>query len=167
AALAHLRAPQPGWLAAALAEELASMGMYARMQRRLLHAAGVRSSLPQHVALAYAAHSLSVTLPGGPAFSTAFNYRQMRRFGASPAVASWAIALSAAALAVITAAAALAAHDRLNWPTLLTVTSCAVLVAAGVRLLTRRPHIALSAGRAALAVVNRVRRRPAADGLEA
>lgn len=57
------------------------------------------------MAPAHAASSLSVTPPGGPAFSMAFNYRQMRRFGAAPAVTSWAIALwallSAAALAVI------------------------------------------------------------------
>ena len=45
-------------------------------------------------------------VPGGPAFSTRLNYRQMRRFGATPAIASWCIALSgilsAIALAVVT-----------------------------------------------------------------
>ena len=39
-------------------------------------------------------HDPEATLPGGPVFSTTFNFQQMRRFGASPAVASWCIALS-------------------------------------------------------------------------
>jgi hypothetical protein len=50
-------------------------------------AINISASLVQHVSLAYAAHSLSATLPGGPAFSSSFNYQQMRRFGASPAAA--------------------------------------------------------------------------------
>ncbi|MFF0578262.1 hypothetical protein [Streptosporangium saharense] len=49
-------------LSAAVTAELISMGAYARMQRRLLRSAGVRASLSRHAALAYAAHSLSVTL---------------------------------------------------------------------------------------------------------
>ena len=49
--------------------------------------AGTKVSIRKHVATAYAAHSLSATLPGGPVFSTTFNFQQMRRFGASAAVA--------------------------------------------------------------------------------
>nr|WP_091558975.1 YbhN family protein [Micromonospora pattaloongensis] len=169
-ALAELRAPQPGWLTAAVAAELAAMGAYARMQRRLLRSAGLRVPLYRQLALTYAAHSLSVTLPGGPAFSTQFNYQQMRRFGATPAVASWCIALSgilsAAALAVVTAAGAVAAHGTPQWHTLAGLTVAAVLIALSVRQVTRRPEALEPATRAALARVNKLRHRPATYGLD-
>ncbi|MBW6438684.1 YbhN family protein [Actinoplanes hulinensis] len=163
-ALAHLRAPHLGWLAAALLAETAAMQAYARMQRRLLRSAGVRVPLRRHVALAYAAHSLSVSLPGGPAFSTALNYRQMRRFGASPAIASWCIALSgilsAAALAAITLFSTATAGDTADWHTLAALAVAVVLATLGVRRLARHP------GRLAalLTVVNRLRQRPADHG---
>lgn len=164
AALAQLRAPHPGWLAAAVLAGTAAMQSYARMQRRLLRSAGVRVSLLRHVALAYAAHSLSVTLPGGPAFSTALNYRQMRRFGASPAVASWCIALSgvlsAATLAAITAFSTVTAHGAPDWHTVAAL-SVAVLVAV---LGARRLGDLTAVTRPVLQVINRVRRRPADHG---
>jgi uncharacterized membrane protein YbhN (UPF0104 family) len=169
AALAHLRAPAPGWLAAAVLAELAAMGTYARMQRHLLLSAGLRVPIHRHIALAYAAHSLSVTLPGGPAFSTRFNYQQMRRFGATPAIASWCIALSgilsAAALAVVTAAGALASHGSPPWYSLAVLTAIGALIALGARHLTRHRTIAHSTARILLTHVNRLRRRPAAAGL--
>jgi uncharacterized membrane protein YbhN (UPF0104 family) len=144
-ALSHFRTPHPGWLVAAVLVEMASMRAYARMQRRLLRAAGIEASLVQHVALAYAAHSLSVTLPGGPAFSTGFNYQQMRRFGASPAIATWCIALSgimsAAALAVLGVAGGIAVRGGLNWPVL--AGELALVLAGGlaVRQLVLRPGV--------------------------
>jgi len=144
AALGQLRTPHVGWLLAAFAAEIASMGLYARMQRRLLRSAGTRVQLTRHVALAYAAHSLSVTLPGGPVFSTSFNFRQMRHFGASPAVASWCIALSGAlssgALVLIGAAGGLLARTSGSWRALLCDVAAAVLIALGVRLLARHPQ---------------------------
>ena len=170
AALARLRAPQPGWLAAGLALEIASMGAYARMQRHLLRSAGVRAPLRRHLALAYAAHSLSVTLPGGAAFSTRLNFRQMRRFGASPAVASWAIALSAilsaAAFAVLSAVSAVAANGTPQWRTLAGLILAGLLLMLGVRWITARPGRIEPAAGAALARVNRLLRRPREQGLD-
>ncbi|WP_433616523.1 lysylphosphatidylglycerol synthase transmembrane domain-containing protein [Dactylosporangium sp. CA-139114] len=169
-ALTQLRAPQPGWLAAAVFAEMASMTAYARMQRRLLRSAGLVVPLYRHIALAYAAHSLSVTLPGGPAFSTRFNFQQMRRFGATPAVAAWCIALSgllsAAGLAVVTAIGALTVHGTPPWPTLAGLATATLLVILGVRQLARRPEPLEPGTRAVLRVVNRLRRRPATHGLD-
>ncbi|MEV6863426.1 YbhN family protein [Streptosporangium subroseum] len=169
-ALSQLRAPDPGWLTAAVAAELVAMGAYARMQRRLLRSAGVRVPIHRHLALAYAAHSLSVTLPGGPAFSTQFNYQQMRRFGATPAIASWCIALSgilsATALAVLTAAGGLAARGAPQWHSLAGFIVAAVLIILGVRQITRHPEALEPATRAALARINWLRHRPAAHGLD-
>ncbi|BBH69755.1 hypothetical protein ACTI_64400 [Actinoplanes sp. OR16] len=136
-AFTHLRTPHPGWLAAALAAELAAMAAYARMQRRLLRSAGVRVPLHRAVAVAYAAHSLSVTLPAGPAFSTRFNFQQMRRFGASPAIASWCIAfsgiLSAAALAAVGATGALASHGTPDLTTLAVLAAGTPMLIIAVR----------------------------------
>ena len=170
-ALSQLRAPRPGWLLAAFGAALAAMAVYARMQRHLLTSAGVRVSLRSQLALTYAAHSLNETLPGGPAFSTQLNYQQMRRFGATPAVASWCIALSGilstAALAAVTAVGALAGHGTPPWVSLVGATLAAVVTIAGIRRIRRRPETLLPLARPVLARFNRIRRRPADHGLAA
>ena len=168
-AFGHLRAPRPGWLAGAVAAELIAMGAYARMQRSLLRSAGVQVPIYRHLALAYAAHSLSVTLPAGPAFSTRFNYQQMRRFGATPAVATWCITLSAilsaAALALITVAGALVSHGTPQWYGLAGLAAAAVLITAGIRQAIHRPETLKAPIRRALIRVNRMRRRATDHGL--
>jgi hypothetical protein len=164
-ALTHLSRPRPGWLAAGVVAEIAAMDAYARMQRRLLRSAGVRAPIRRHVALAYAAHSLSATLPGGPAFSTRFSYQQMRRFGATSAVASWCIALSgilsAAALAVVTAGGTLAASGVPDWRTLTELAAALLLLTLGTRYLADHPDRLERAACVVLAGYNRLRRRPA------
>jgi putative heme transporter len=163
-ALHQLRTPHLGWLALAVAAELTAMSAYAHMQRRLLRSAGVRATRLDHVRLAYAAHSLNETLPGGPAFSTRLNYQQMRRFGATPAVASWAIALSgilsSAALAAITVGGALWAGGATHWSHFVLLVAAALALILGVRHVTRHPSVVDGP----LAAYNRLRRRPAADG---
>jgi len=167
-ALAELRAPKWNWVAAALLAELVSMGAYARMQRALLRGAGTKVSVVKHVATAYAAHSLSATLPGGPVFSTTFSFQQMRRFGASPAVASWCIALSGTlstgALVVIGAAGGILARHAGSWHTLVAYAVGALVIAFGVRLLAEHPQWLDRPVRALLGGVNRVRRRPPGHG---
>jgi uncharacterized protein (TIRG00374 family) len=169
-ALSQLRSPHPGLVAVAVFAAVSSMRAYARMQRRLLRSAGIRVPLVRHIQLAYAAHSLSVTLPGGPAFSTSFNYRQMRRFGASAGVASWCIALSgilsAAALALISAAAGIAVGGTPAWPTLIGLLTAVVLVTAGVTRIARHPETLQRITRGGMAGVNKVRRRPPEQGVE-
>jgi uncharacterized membrane protein YbhN (UPF0104 family) len=167
-ALAQFRAPHPGWLFAAVAVEMASMRAYGRMQRHLLRSAGINASLVQHVSLAYAAHSLSVTLPGGPAFSTSFNYQQMRRFGASPGIAMWCIAvsgtMSAAALALLGVIGGIAANGRPNWLSLTVELALVLAAAVAIRHLIRHPGIVERAARAADTVIGRVRRGSAMPG---
>jgi hypothetical protein len=164
AALHHLRAPHPGWLVLAVLAELASMNVYARMQLHILRSAGVRAPYLDNLRLTYAAHSLNETLPGGPAFSTQLNFKQMRRFGASPAVASWTIALSGiisgAALAVVTVGSALAAGGAAHWGDLAGLGIAAILLTLGVRQLAKHPELVDRA----LRKFNRLRRRPADHG---
>jgi uncharacterized membrane protein YbhN (UPF0104 family) len=170
AAVGQLRAPHWGWLAAAVASEIMSMSGYARMQRRLLRSAGTRVTIGRHVVLAYAAHSLSVSLPGGPLFSTRYNFRQMRRYGASAAVASWCIALSgilsSLALILIGAVGAIMVGGARSWSSLLTHVGVASALAVAVRAVARHPQWLIKPAGAAAAVVNRVRRRPVAQGRE-
>jgi len=169
-ALVQLRAPRWSWVLAALGAELASMGTYARMQRALLRGAGTKVSIGRHVATAYAAHSLSATLPGGPVFSTTFNFQQLRRYGASPAVASWCIALSGTlstgALIVIGSAGGILARDSSGWRALLGYAGAALVVAIGVRLIAEHPHWLDRPVRSLLGGVNKVRRQPPGHGEE-
>ncbi|WP_213451786.1 lysylphosphatidylglycerol synthase transmembrane domain-containing protein [Rhizomonospora bruguierae] len=170
AALAQLRTPSPAWLAAAVAAEVASMGVFARMQRRLLRSAGTRVHLARHVALAYAAHSLSVTLPGGPVFSTTFTFRQLRRFGASAAVASWCVALSGVlstgALIVIGAAVGILARSGGGWTTLGGCLATALVIVLAIRVLAQHPQCLASPAARLMAGVNRLRGRPREHGAD-
>ncbi|GAA2490854.1 lysylphosphatidylglycerol synthase transmembrane domain-containing protein [Winogradskya humida] len=167
-ALGQLRTPHWNWVAGALVAEIASMGSYARMQRALLRGAGTKVGIRRHVALAYAAHSLSATLPGGPLFSTTFNFQHLRRFGASSAVASWCIALSgvlsAGALVVIGAVFGILTRSTGSWRTLLVYMGGALLVAVGVRLVAQHPEWLINPARMLLGLLNRVRHRPVDTG---
>ncbi|GAA3955503.1 lysylphosphatidylglycerol synthase transmembrane domain-containing protein [Actinoplanes auranticolor] len=167
-ALQQLRTPAWNWVAGAVIAEIASMGSYARMQQALLRGAGTSIPVRRHVALAYAAHSLSATLPGGPVFSTAFNFRTLRRYGASSAVASWSIALSgvlsAGALVLIGAVFGILTRSTGSWRTLLCYMAGALIVAFLVRLVARHPQWLMGPARRLLSGVNRARRRPAESG---
>jgi uncharacterized protein (TIRG00374 family) len=81
------------WLAVVITAEAASMGTFARLQRRLLLIGGVRMSIGRAVAVTYAGNALSTTLPAGPAVSIVFTFRQWRRGGASTQVATAVIIL--------------------------------------------------------------------------
>lgn len=169
-AFASLRSPEIPLLVPAVLAEIAAMACYARMQRRLLLRGGAHPTLPRMVAVAYAAHSMSVTLPGGPAFSTRLNFQQMRKMGATPAIASWVITmsglLSTAGLAVLTAVGALTAGDRPVWLPLVGLVLLAGLVTVGIRRLSSRPDAAQRLGRRIMAAVNRIRNAPAERGVE-
>jgi uncharacterized protein (TIRG00374 family) len=169
-AVAQLRAPRWNWLAGALLVEIISMGTFARMQRALLRGAGTKVPVRKHVAMAYASHSLSSTLPGGPVFSTTFNFQQMRRLGASSAVASWCIALSGVlstgALIIIGAVFGLLARNSTGWRTLLVYGVGAVILAVTARLIAQHPHWLDQPARMLLGGFNRAIRRPPEHGQE-
>lgn len=159
-----------GWIAACVAAAAASMSSFARMQRRLLGAAGVKVRQVQSLAVTYAANAMSVSLPGGPLFSTTFTYRQSRRWGASPVVASWQLAmagvLSTGGLALLTAAAALLVGGTANPVALVTAAAAIIALVVGVRWVVRHPDGLLTAGRVVLRWVNSVRGHPAEQGLD-
>lgn len=158
------------WVAACVLAAAASLSAFARMQRRLLGAAGVRVRQISSVAVTYAANALSVTLPGGPLFATTFTYRQSRRWGASPVVASWQLAmagvLSTGGLAVLTAAAALVVGGTANPVALASATLAVLLLVLGVRWVAANPERLVTAGRVVLRWVNALRGHPGEQGLD-
>ncbi|MGL4305087.1 MAG: lysylphosphatidylglycerol synthase transmembrane domain-containing protein [Mycobacteriaceae bacterium] len=83
-----------GWVAASIVAAFVSMDSFAQIQRTLLAAAGVKVRQLKSTAVYLAANSLSVTLPGGPVLSSTFIYRQSRRWGATPVIASWQLVMS-------------------------------------------------------------------------
>ncbi len=48
----------------------------------------------QSLAVVLAANSLSQTMPGGQVLAPAFTYRETRKWGATPVVASWQVVMS-------------------------------------------------------------------------
>jgi uncharacterized protein (TIRG00374 family) len=76
------------WLAVVIVAEAASMSTFARLQRRLLRAGGVRMSIGRALAVTYASNALSTTLPAGPAIGVVYAFRQWRRGGAAAALAT-------------------------------------------------------------------------------
>ncbi|WP_408066330.1 lysylphosphatidylglycerol synthase transmembrane domain-containing protein [[Mycobacterium] nativiensis] len=88
------------WLFGGIVAAAASMHSFAQIQRTLLGSAGVHVTQWRSEAAFYAANSLSTTMPGGPVLSATFLYRQQRRWGASPVVASWQLVMSGVLQAV-------------------------------------------------------------------
>jgi hypothetical protein len=83
-----------GWLLVAAAAEIFSMAMFARQQRRLLHAFGVRMSRHRSLALAYSRSALAISMPAGSAVSAAYAFRWFRVDGASRSIAVSVMILS-------------------------------------------------------------------------
>ncbi len=164
-ALAH---PSWVWLAVAVLSELWSMVFFARVQRRILDAGGVRIGIRKAVAVTFAANAMSVTLPAGPVVSTGYTFRRMRAWGASAPVIAWGMlasgVLSTAALTGIGAFGAGLAGGRGN--VIVIVIEVAVVIGAGLglRRLARRPDLLLRVGDATLSRVNRLLRKPAGAG---
>jgi putative heme transporter len=106
-------AADTSWFAVAAAAEFVSMAMFARQQRRLLAAFGVRMPRHRALALAYSRSAIAISLPAGSAISAAYAFRQFRTGGASRGTAATVMVLSgllsAAALFLLYATGALAA----------------------------------------------------------
>ena len=78
---AALSQPRWGWLGVALVAEAGSMVYFARVQRRMLAAGGVRLALRRVVAVTLASNAMSVTLPAGSVVGTGYTFRRMRAWG--------------------------------------------------------------------------------------
>ncbi|GAA1545142.1 YbhN family protein [Actinomadura kijaniata] len=157
----------PAWLVLVVLASGASMGAFARLQRRLLRIGGTRIRLRRAFAITYAGNALSVTLPAGPAVSVVYTFQQFRRNGASARLATAVLLLGG----VITTAAytligllALLAEPNARGPALRVLAVCAALGAALVVAL-RHPGPRALAGRPVRALLGHPRIAPHADRL--
>lgn len=82
------------WIIIAAACEVVSLSMFARQQRRLLAAMGVRMSIARATAVTYARSALAISMPAGSAVSAGFAFSQYRRSGATNDKAAAVMVLS-------------------------------------------------------------------------
>ena len=80
-----------GWGVATVAFEMASLALYAWLQRVVLRASGATVGIVGLWAVTLANDAIALSVPGEPAFSSVFRYRQYRRRGASAPQAGWTI----------------------------------------------------------------------------
>ncbi|MFE3293664.1 YbhN family protein [Rhodococcus sp. NPDC059234] len=160
-----------GWLAACILAQAVSLSGYGRVQKQLLHAGGVDVIQRKSVAVVYASTAMAVTLPAGQVFSTAFTYRETRRWGASPVVASWQLAISgviaAAGLALIGFGGALLVGGSVSPFTLTFSVFGLIALVVAVRYVSSHPSSIESGARWVLVRVNSMRGKPADTGMHA
>ncbi|UWP87087.1 flippase-like domain-containing protein [Dactylosporangium fulvum] len=152
------------WILLAAFLQAASIGAFALQQRRLLHSLGVHLRRGRAFAIILASTALSISLPAGPALSTAYTIRQYERAGATreiaaaSAIVSGLASIGGLALLYVGGGAAIVAGSPaalLNWRPLVVVVGLAVLTTAVVlagRRYSRRPPASRSGrtgGRAA------------------
>src|SRR5262249_50339727 len=103
--LGRLGRPDPTWLTLAVVAELASLISYALIVRRLLGLGSVSVRLGPLLRAALRGIALGASLPGRPAASAAYWYRQLRKEGADGGLA--ALAMVGSMLAGVLSLAAL------------------------------------------------------------
>ena len=159
-----------GWLAACVAAQFISMSGFARLQKQLLSAGGVDVPQRRSLALVYGATAMSVTLPAGQVFATALTYRETRRWGASPIVASWQLAFSgviaAVGLAVIGVGGTMLAGTKVSPVGLGVSIALLIAVSYAVHYATSHPGTVERMLRGTVRRFNRLRKRPADSGIE-
>jgi uncharacterized protein (TIRG00374 family) len=166
-----LAAPDPWWFALAIACQLVSMRAYARVARRMLAAGGPRVSVCKIEALTYAAHAMSISLPGGAVASTTYQFRRIRSWGASVPVAGFTVAssavLSTIAFALLTIACSILAGDGgFGSIAVIAIVAAVALIVVVVHRRGRAGDF-LRVGTYAVRQVNRVMRREPDAGVEA
>lgn len=160
-----------GWLAACVLAQAVSLSGYGRVQKQLLHAGGVRVRQLDSVSVVYASTAMAVTLPAGQVFSTAFTYRETRRWGASPVVASWQLAISgviaAAGLALLGVGGAMLVGGSVSPFTLAFSVAGLIALVYAVRYVSAHPNSIEAAARWVLVRVNAMRHKPPDTGMHA
>ena len=164
-----LLSADPWWVLAAIAAAMLSMHSFAQIQRTLLRSAGVVVHQWRSEAVFYAGNALSTTLPGGPVLSATFVYRQQRRWGASPVVASWQLVMSGAlqvvGLAVLGLGGAFLLGAKNNPFSLLFTLGGFVALLLLAQAVATRPELVDGIGVKVLGWVNSARGKPADTGL--
>ena len=158
------------WVVLCILASMLSMDSFAQVQRALLRSAGVKVRQLQSLAVILAANSLSVTMPGGQVLAPAFTYRETRRWGATPVVASWQVVMSGLlagmGLAVLGFGGAMLAGAKTSpFSVVFSVVGfLAVLVV--VQYLASHPESLQTIGIRILAWINQIRNKPEDHGVD-
>ncbi|MGC4933310.1 lysylphosphatidylglycerol synthase transmembrane domain-containing protein [Gordonia sp. DT30] len=158
------------WLVACMMAAVLSMDSFAQVQRALLRSAGVMVKQMKSLAVVLAANSLSQTMPGGQVLAPAFTYRETRKWGATPVVASWQVVMSGllagVGLAVLGFGGAVLAGAKTNPFTLVFSIVGFVAVALVLQYLATHPESLRSTGERMLGWYNHLRNKPEDSGKE-
>ncbi|WP_433222944.1 flippase-like domain-containing protein [Dactylosporangium sp. CS-047395] len=156
--LSALAGADYGWIAVAVLLQAASIESFALQQRRLLNSLGAHLTRGHVMAITLAGTALSISMPAGPAVSTAFTIREYQRGGATREASAAAAIVSGLAsiggLALLYAGLAFALLARnpdglLNWRPLAVVVAMALVTTAAImagRRFARRPDPAPRTG---------------------
>lgn len=164
AAGAMLSRLQWRWVALAVVAEIASMVVFARLQRWLLRAGGVDVKMAPMVGITLAGNAMAMSLPGGAAWSATWAFGQLRRRGANRTLAAWVVlvagALASFAVFVLVAVGSWVAGGRgpvagLRWLAGL-LAAIPVVVALGWSLARRSPAFRSALGAAWGAAAGRI-----------
>lgn len=158
-----------GWVAAAIVAAMASMDSYAQVQRVLMRSAGVRVRQRESLAVILASNSISQTMPGGQVMAPAFIYRESRKWGAGPVVASWQLVMSGllagVGLAVLGLGGALLAGAKTSPFSVVFSVMGFVAFVVVMQYFASHPEILEGLGRRVLGWINDLRDKPADHGV--
>ncbi|GEE01588.1 membrane protein [Gordonia spumicola] len=156
------------WVLACIVAALLSMDSYAQVQRVLMRSAGVKVRQRESFAVILASNSVSQTMPGGQVLSPAFIYRESRKWGASPVVASWQLVMSGllagAGLAVLGLGGALLAGAKTSPFSVIFSVAGFLVFAIGAQYLASHPQSLEAIGLRVLGWINNIREKPVDHG---
>ncbi|MCF8605283.1 YbhN family protein [Gordonia sp. HY442] len=156
------------WVLACIVAAGLSMDSYAQVQRALMRSAGVKVSQTESLAVILASNSVSQTMPGGQVLAPAFVYRESRKWGATPVIASWQVVMSGllagAGLAVLGLGGALLAGAKTSPFSVIFSIAGFLVFAIAVQYLASHPQMLENAGLRVLGWVNNIRDKAADHG---
>jgi len=166
----HLDEIEWEWVALCILAAMLSMDSFAQVQRALLRSAGLKIKQWQSLSVVLAANSLSQTMPGGQVLAPAFTYRETRRWGATPVVASWQVVMSGllmgVGLAVLGLGGALLAGAQTSPFSIIFSISGFLAFAVVAQYIARHPHSIEGLGVTLLRWINNTRDKAADHGVE-
>ncbi|MCX4580398.1 YbhN family protein [Streptomyces sp. NBC_01571] len=153
---------QLAWILPAVAGELISMMMFARLQRHALGTGGLRVRLGSAAATVFAGNAVGATLPGGSLLSITYRTRRMRSWGASASQIGFAHAatgvLSTVALALFAGAGHLLSGDSAQLLSVAVRVGAICALTSAVFALVRHPAVLRRPVRALLHLLRGLRR---------
>ena len=158
------------WVLACIVAAMLSMDSFAQVQRTLFRSAGVKVSQFKSLSVVLAANSVSQTMPGGQVLAPAFTYRQTRKWGATPVVASWQVVMSGllagVGLAVLGFGGAMIAGAKTSPFSVLFSVLGFIAVATLLQYFATHPEYLQSTGIRVLEWINQFRNKPLDHGVE-